>query len=51
MRLTQKKMPKNYRVAIKMGNSLAVADFWMLWKKSCRDVVMDKGFTHAAAIA
>lgn len=23
----------------------------MLWKKSCRDVVIDKGFTHAAAIA
>lgn len=30
---------------------LAAAGFWRLWKKSCRDVLVDKGFTHAAAIA
>lgn len=32
-------------------SSLAVRGFWKLWKNSCRDVLVDKGFTHAAAIA
>lgn len=32
-------------------NRLGLHDFWILWKKSCRDVLLDKGFTHAAAIA
>jgi membrane protein len=51
MTLSQKTVPKSHRVVVSMGNRLAVRDFLMLWKKSCRDVAVDKGFTHAAAIA
>jgi membrane protein len=44
-------LSKNYRVASKTVRRLAVKGFWKLWKNSCRDVLVDKGFTHAAAIA
>src|SRR5882672_4022604 len=43
-------MPKTHQIT-KRANHLALKDFWMLWRKSCRDVLVDKGFTHAAAIA
>lgn len=33
------------------ASNLAVKGFWKLWKNSFRDVLVDKGFTHAAAIA
>jgi membrane protein len=38
-------------VASKTVRRLGIKGFWKLWKNSCRDVLVDKGFTHAAAIA
>src|SRR5688572_27384425 len=42
---------RNYRMASKTGRSLGLNGFWKLWRNSFRDVLVDKGFTHAAAIA
>lgn len=44
-------LSRNYRVASRKVKRLPVKEFWKLWKNSCRDVLVDKGFTHAAAIA
>jgi membrane protein len=38
-------------VASRTASSLAARNIWKLWKNSFRDVLVDKGFTHAAAIA
>ncbi len=50
---TRKRSPGNeeYRVASRTASRLGDKEFWKLWKNSFRDVLVDKGFTHAAAIA
>src|SRR4030095_3164270 len=50
-RLAMRHLSRKYRVAGNNVRRLAVKGFWKLWKNSCRDVLVDKGFTHAAAIA
>jgi membrane protein len=44
-------LARSYPVASRTASSLAARDFWKLWRNSFRDVLVDKGFTHAAAIA
>jgi membrane protein len=50
-RLAMKLSSRKDRVASRTVRRLAVKEFWKLWTTSCRDVLVDKGFTHAAAIA
>ena len=38
-------------MASQTASSWATRNVWQLWKNSFRDVLVDKGFTHAAAIA
>ena len=50
-RLAMKHLSRNHQVASNTGRSLGLKGLWKLWKNSFRDVLVDKGFTHAAAIA
>src|SRR5262245_47688361 len=50
-RLAMKHLSRNHQVASKTGRRLGLKGLWKLWKNSFRDVLVDKGFTHAAAIA